>query len=40
MRLSSQLRYLSVTTALVVACLVSPAVADDVIAEGSSPDNT
>ena len=40
MRLSSHSLYLSVTTAFMVACLFSPAVADDVFAQAASPDST
>ena len=40
MRLSSHFRFLAASTALLAICLVSPAVADDVIAEGWSPDST
>ncbi|WP_443751010.1 glycoside hydrolase family 97 protein [Asticcacaulis solisilvae] len=40
MRFKSAMRTLSFSTALLTACLVSPALADDLVAQGSSPDGT
>ena len=38
MSLKSAMRTLSLSTALLTACLVSPALADDLVAQGASPD--